>query len=305
MILKVQNCALLIFLFSMIPSTCHGQGFGDRIGKLSSKELLKYQQCNSDDECITVTNGLCDCANGGEEVAINANHSDSFNEIFGDKMGVCTLMIRAIPCGIGAGNTCENNVCRFNACANETRAIECLSTQNNTNATKSCMIEACQKPPEYVVYPSTMSESVEAPPEDEEILQDYFSQYNLESGKLLGEELKAFQSCETHDDCIYINNGFCDCANGGEEIAVNKNKYDDFNIIFNTTMRPCTKRGRPLPCGVGSGVRCNRRTKLCDFNPCFDEENAMKCSGSNEEGDILECMQEACSRRKFLRVFGN
>lgn len=303
MICKLQNSALIVLLFCVIPHTCHGQDFRDRAEKLSPSELEEYQECTTDDECITVTNGICDCANGGQDVAINANRLDSFNKIFGDKVGICTMMLPLIPCGVGAGNTCVNNLCKFNACRDPMEALECLSTQNETDARLSCMKETCKAKPDIIEENSAVSEIPDTPPENVEVIQDHFSLYNLESGKLLGQELEAFQSCDTDDDCIYINNGFCDCANGGEEVAVNKNKYDEFKMIFNSTLLPCTRRGRPLPCGIGAGVKCHRRKKLCTFNPCLSQQNALECTYLGEETDILSCMETECATRTFLRPF--
>ena len=68
-----------------------------------------------------------------------------------------------------------------------------------------------------------------------------------------------YRACETDDDCVYANNGCCNCANGGASIAVSRAKYREFRDRFICT-GPCTEMGGN--CFEGT-VACE--DKLCVF----------------------------------------
>jgi len=76
------------------------------------------------------------------------------------------------------------------------------------------------------------------------------------------DQLKAFQNCEKDDDCIFANNGCCDCANGGQAVAVNKQKLEEFKKTFDCTNRSCTLIGAIPPCNQGKATCEN---KLCQY----------------------------------------
>lgn len=88
-------------------------------------------------------------------------------------------------------------------------------------------------------------------------------------------ELEKYLGCQSDSDCVYVNNGCCDCANSGfygddqikiekgKEIAVNKNRMADFKARFNCTGVSCTERLGVPPCGDGL-VRCIHN--LCNFS---------------------------------------
>lgn len=49
---------------------------------LSDYELVKYQYCGEDKDCVIAINGCCDCANGGVEVAVNKERLEDFKSRF-------------------------------------------------------------------------------------------------------------------------------------------------------------------------------------------------------------------------------
>ncbi len=78
---------------------------------LSSYELGRYQYCGDDRDCMPAVNGCCDCANGGEDVAVNRERFESFRARFsclsvgcGEKNGQ--------KCGTGLVS-CVNHKCRY------------------------------------------------------------------------------------------------------------------------------------------------------------------------------------------------
>ena len=65
-----------------------------------------------------------------------------------------------------------------------------------------------------------------------------------------------YRHCDSDSDCVFVNNGCCDCANGGRELAVNKAALDAFKKrIICPKVTICTERGRTPPCGAGA-VSC-------------------------------------------------
>jgi hypothetical protein len=88
-------------------------------------------------------------------------------------------------------------------------------------------------------------------------------------------ELEKYLGCQSDIDCVYVNNGCCDCANSGfygddqmriekgKEIAVNKNKMADFKARFNCAGVSCTERLGVPACGDGI-VTC--KNNLCNFS---------------------------------------
>jgi hypothetical protein len=70
---------------------------------------------------------------------------------------------------------------------------------------------------------------------------------------------REYRACERDGDCVYANNGCCDCANGGASIAVRRDLYTAFRARFSCT-GPCTEMGGS--CNDGT-VACE--DKLCTF----------------------------------------
>ncbi len=60
-------------------------------------------------------------------------------------------------------------------------------------------------------------------------------------------ELLKYQYCGEDSDCTVAVNGCCDCANGGIEVAVNKERLEDFQARFACLHVQCgTKPADPL-----------------------------------------------------------
>ena len=82
---------------------------------------------------------------------------------------------------------------------------------------------------------------------------------------VLGEaETIAYRDCTVDSDCVYTTNGCCDCANGGQDIAVNKTKRADFESLFSCGGVACTMIGAVPPCGSGT-VSC--KSGICEYTP--------------------------------------
>jgi hypothetical protein len=75
-------------------------------------------------------------------------------------------------------------------------------------------------------------------------------------------ETLPYRDCTVDADCVYATNGCCDCANGGEDIAVNKTKLADFQKLFLCTDVACTTIGASPACGSGT-VSCV--SGVCDY----------------------------------------
>lgn len=75
------------------------------------------------------------------------------------------------------------------------------------------------------------------------------------TGQMADAELRGFQGCEADTDCVFANDGCCDCANGGRETAIARTKEAEFRARFDCANRPCTMRARVPECGCGT-VAC-------------------------------------------------
>ena len=74
--------------------------------------------------------------------------------------------------------------------------------------------------------------------------------------------LVQYQNCEKDSDCVYIQNGCCDCANGGEDTSININEQQEFQENFDCTNVTCTLIAPLTPCGSGT-VSCF--SGLCEY----------------------------------------
>lgn len=75
-------------------------------------------------------------------------------------------------------------------------------------------------------------------------------------------ETLPYRDCTTASDCVYTKNGCCDCANGGEDIAVNKTKLADFEKLFDCGTFSCTAMAAEPACGSGT-VYC--KDGICEY----------------------------------------
>lgn len=64
-------------------------------------------------------------------------------------------------------------------------------------------------------------------------------------------ELGRYQYCGADRDCVAANNGCCDCANGGADVAVNRERLAAFQARFDCLYVSCTEKDTVPPCGSG------------------------------------------------------
>jgi hypothetical protein len=64
-------------------------------------------------------------------------------------------------------------------------------------------------------------------------------------------ELGRYQYCGKDADCVVSINGCCDCANGGMEVAVNKERLEDFRKRFECLYVECGRKPANPPCANG------------------------------------------------------
>jgi len=76
-------------------------------------------------------------------------------------------------------------------------------------------------------------------------------------------ELSLLQKCETVDDCVAVNYGKCDCANGGGLYGINKDSVSDFEATF-PDFAGCTEMGSVFPCDEGTLI-CTEERGLCEW----------------------------------------
>lgn len=66
--------------------------------------------------------------------------------------------------------------------------------------------------------------------------------------------LVEYRRCERDEQCTWVNNGCCDCANDGEDIAVAVDKKEAFRARFDCSDTPCTAMDIDPPCGTGKAA---------------------------------------------------
>jgi hypothetical protein len=81
-------------------------------GPLPDAELAPYQACATDADCTWITNGCCDCANGGTEIAVARGQEAAFRARFECTNLPCTTIGRTPECGTGTV-ACERARCVF------------------------------------------------------------------------------------------------------------------------------------------------------------------------------------------------
>ena len=69
-------------------------------------------------------------------------------------------------------------------------------------------------------------------------------------------QLQKYQYCGSDSDCVYAINGCCDCVNGGQNVAINKNRLADFKAQFSCERVGCTRIAAEQPCGSSGVVSC-------------------------------------------------
>ncbi len=107
--------SLLVFAiltFGCSAGSVTSNSIANDVGKLSAEETLQYRSCREDTDCIYAQNGCCDCANGGEAIAVKINKLVEFEALFECENVVCTEIAAVTPCGQGIAK-CEAGVCEF------------------------------------------------------------------------------------------------------------------------------------------------------------------------------------------------
>lgn len=79
---------------------------------LSESEVRAFQSCHTDEECVAATNGCCDCANGGTDIAIRKDSQGAFEAQKNCGEVMCTAMARLVPCRSGKVS-CRDSVCQY------------------------------------------------------------------------------------------------------------------------------------------------------------------------------------------------
>ncbi len=117
MIINKKIISLCFVLCGCAGGTIDGVS-GIDAGKLSREETLSYRNCNDDSDCIYAQNGCCDCANGGESIAVNINDAVEFQALFECDNVACTAIGAMPACDQGTAK-CESGVCEFTRATND------------------------------------------------------------------------------------------------------------------------------------------------------------------------------------------
>ncbi len=65
-----------------------------------------------------------------------------------------------------------------------------------------------------------------------------------------------YRACSVDSECMYIQNGCCDCGNGGADLAINRKHQAEFLAQLKCGAEtPCSMMQRIPACGSGS-VQC-------------------------------------------------
>ncbi len=94
---------------SSSSSSSLGQG---KQYSLSAKELLKYQYCGKDSDCMAVINGCCQCIQGDPYVAINKDSLEAFKSKFYCEDVLCPKEESTFACEDGVVS-CVSHKCKY------------------------------------------------------------------------------------------------------------------------------------------------------------------------------------------------
>ena len=75
---------------------------------------------------------------------------------------------------------------------------------------------------------------------------------------LAGTDLAKYQNCKDDAECVYAQNGSCDCNNGGMGVAINRTLLNDFRKNFD-----------PATCTTIQGASCTNGLPRCEQNKCL------------------------------------
>src|SRR5262245_7217641 len=116
-------------------------------------------------------------------------------------------------------------------------------------------------------------------------------------------ETRRFRACGVDGDCTFVNNGCCDCANGGEEIAINRDMVGAFRAQFDCAHASCTMVGRSPPCGCGIASCVGGLCEYAVDGPGCDDVT-VSC-GANlglSDADLVEVDATGVERRWSIDV---
>ena len=116
LIIAVAACICLVHFSAVSSALADGNQKSEEsekaTGPLPEFELLRYTYCGDDRDCVKAVNGCCDCANGGEDVAVNKERLLNFRDRFDCVHVPCGEEERTPSCGSGVV-TCVNHRCHY------------------------------------------------------------------------------------------------------------------------------------------------------------------------------------------------
>jgi len=107
----MRKVFIIAIVLSFFAAQASAQPESPRTEPYSESELNKFQYCGSDDDCIALSNGCCDCAQGGQFVAINKERQPDFGGNFNCIDFVCPKPDRSL-CMKGVVS-CVEHKCRY------------------------------------------------------------------------------------------------------------------------------------------------------------------------------------------------
>ncbi len=66
--------------------------------------------------------------------------------------------------------------------------------------------------------------------------------FKTRTSPLADKELERFQYCGSDSDCVAVQNGCCDCANGGRDAAIAREAEPEFKALFDCNKVACTEK---------------------------------------------------------------
>lgn len=87
-------------------------------------------------------------------------------------------------------------------------------------------------------------------------------------GAISDSETLQYRSCTHDSDCVYTQNGCCDCANGGKDAAIELKKLEEFKALFHCANVSCTMIAAVPACGTGT-VSC--KSNLCEYTKAIEQ----------------------------------
>jgi len=102
--------SLCLALLALSATSC-SRSRAEKFGPLPEAQTRPFRACHADQDCEFVTNGCCDCMNGGEELAINKAQHEQFRAQFDCKQPLGCTEIGGV-CGDGTSR-CESGLCTY------------------------------------------------------------------------------------------------------------------------------------------------------------------------------------------------